>query len=222
MARTVQALLTAALAIAIPTAAQAQDVGPGPRDPALEGAAMEMAGVRAMGAVLLTSVPDHSRVLVDEKKTCYTPCRIALPPGRYKVTFVHKEMTEVQADMTVTGGEQMQLHAMLGRETPWELVLPLYFVGSIFAAGGISSIAVQGEDDTPADQRRFHRNIGIASVALGLPFLALATYLLATGSPGEVRSSVAPVEPAVTVTPTVEPAPGGAPPAVGASVSGTF
>jgi hypothetical protein len=240
MARTAQALLLAALALAVPAAARAQDAGPGdagpeepdagataqprpgPRDPALEAAAMEMAGARSMGAALLTSVPDHARVLVDEKKTCYTPCRIALPPGTYKVTFVHKEMTEVESEMAVTVGEQVQLHATLGRETPWKLVLPLYFVGGIFEAGGISSIVVQGGADTPADQRRFHRNLGIASIALGLPFLALATYLLATGRPGEVSSSVAPVESAVTVTPAVEPARDGAAPAVGASVSGTF
>ncbi|MDD5305806.1 MAG: PEGA domain-containing protein [Deltaproteobacteria bacterium] len=241
MTRTAKALFIACFTLVVAaTAARADDGGPadagprepdagataqprsGPRDPALEAAAMEMAGVRAMGAALLTSVPDHSRVLIDEKKTCYTPCRIALPPGTYKVMFVHDEMAEMQAEMTITSGEQVQLHATLGRETPWKLVLPLTFVGGIFTAGGISSIVVQGGADTPADQRRFHRNIGIASIALGLPFLALATYLLATGRPGEVRSSMAPVEPTVTVTPTVEPSPGGAAPAAGASVSGTF
>jgi len=85
---------------------------------------------------------------------------------------------------------------VLGKAAAWQLIVPLYFVGSIFTAGGISALVANpdsgpqdvGENETPADARRFNRNLGIASLVVGIPVLGLATYLLATGRPGEATA----------------------------------
>jgi hypothetical protein len=108
------------------------------------------------------------------------------------------------------------------------LIIPAYFVGAIFAAGGISSLVVHGDtdpkpigessDQLPADERRFHRNLGIASLALGVPIFVLATYLLLKGRPGEVRTSVAPGSSTISLAPIADPDSE----TIGMSISGRF
>ena len=172
--------------------------------------ALEMAGFRGMAAVLLTSDPVGSKAVIDRKRTCPTPCRLTLPPGKYQVVFSHREREDAVIEVDVTSEEQVQVHAVLGRRTMWKLIVPAYFVGSIFTAGGVSSILVHGGDEPQngdeteltADERRFHRNLGIASVSVGIPVLIMATYLLLTGRPGEVQMSVAPGTPAAAASPS--------------------
>lgn len=212
------------------TAAAAQDAGPaqdetppaggvpGPvdttgRDLELEARAMELSGFRAQPVVVFTSDPPGARVTVGQETGCITPCRLSLPPGRYRFSFAHEELEPIETLAEVTTQEQLQVHGQLGQETPWDFILPTYLVGGIFAAGGISALLLYGsktgpldagQSDVPADERRFHRNLGIASLAVGVPLIGLATYLAATGRPGEVRTSVAPQSAELTLAPTVD------------------
>jgi hypothetical protein len=191
---------------------------PGPvdtsgRDLALEAHALELAGFRALAVVVITSEPPGAAVTVGEQTSCVTPCRLSLPPGRYRISFAHEDLETIGTLAEVTIHEQLQVHAELGRQTPWDFILPTYVVGGIFTAGGVSALLLYGsktgpldvgQSDVPADERRFHRNLGIASLAIGVPLLGLASYLLATGRPGEVRTSVAPLSPELALGPTID------------------
>jgi hypothetical protein len=193
-----------------------------------EAKALEMAGFRSLATLLLTSDPSGSLVIIGKDKTCLTPCRMSLPPGNYKVTFTHREMKQISVETEVTSVEQIQVHAILGQGTPWKLIVPAYFVGAIFAAGGISSLVVHSDtgpqpldtnqDHLSADERRFHRNLGIASLVVGAPILGLATYLLLTGRPGEVRTSMAPGSSDLNLAPIVSMEKD----TIGMSVAGSF
>jgi hypothetical protein len=198
------------------------------RDMALEARALELAGFRALAVVVITSEPDGADVTVGGETSCVTPCRLSLPPGRYRFWFSHEKLEPVEVTADVTTAEQLQVHAELGQETPWGFILPTYLVGGIFTAGGISALALYGhrtdprdvgESDVPADQRRFTRNLGIASLSVGVPLIFMATYLLITGGkPGEARTSVAPQTPELALGPTLDPH--GRP--FGAGIVGTF
>jgi hypothetical protein len=105
--------------------------------------------------------------------------------------------TAARAD-EVEGSAEDRLDA----EKPWGFIVPTYLVGGIFTAGGISALLLYGgetgpldvgQSDVPADERRFHRNLGIVSLAVGVPLIGLATYLaIAGGRPVEERAAAAP------------------------------
>lgn len=191
---------------------------PGPVDTTgrnleLEARALELSGFRAQPVVVITSDPPGAWVTVGQETGCTTPCRLSLPPGRYRFSFAHEELESVETLAEVTTQEQLQVHGQLGQETPWDFILPTYLVGAIFTAGGVSALLLYGsktgplevgQSDVPADERRFHRNLGIASLAVGVPLIGLATYLAATGRPGEVRTSVAPRSADLALAPTVD------------------
>jgi hypothetical protein len=196
------------------------------RDLSAEAAALEIAGFRNLGVVHITSEPPGAEVTLSADNRCYTPCRLTLPPGQYRLVFQHPEGTAVETVAEVTTEESLRVHGVLGSRTPPEIIVPLYFVGAIFAAGGISSL-VLNRDDGPrpvdesegdADSRRFHRNLGAASVAVGLPLLVLATYLLAAGRPGKVTSSTGPAGRELGLVPVLDESGGVA----GAGLAGTF
>ncbi|MCP4600010.1 MAG: PEGA domain-containing protein [Proteobacteria bacterium] len=189
--------------------AQGEQSAQDERSQEVEARALEMAGFRNLAVLLITSDPVGSQVLIDGREACFTPCKMNLPPGKHAITFRHREREEITQETDVTSGEQIQVHVVLGRKTSWKLILPTYIVGAVFTAGGISSILVHGNADIgsadlPADERRFHRNLGIASLAIGLPLLGLATYLVFAGRPGEVRTSVAPSIPEIGLTPLAD------------------
>jgi len=180
---------------------------PGPvntagRDLELEAQALELAGFRSQPVVVITSEPSGAEVSVGEGNSCVTPCRLSLPPGRYRFAFTHPEHDPIETLAEVSTQEQLQVHGRLGEETPWGFVLPTYLVGGIFTAGGISALLLYGskagpldagQSEVPPDERRFHRNLGIVSLMVGVPLIGVATYLaIAGGRPGEVRTSVAP------------------------------
>ncbi|MBW2276543.1 MAG: PEGA domain-containing protein [Deltaproteobacteria bacterium] len=164
--------------------------------------------------VVITSDPPGVQVTVGRGTSCVTPCSLSLPPGRYRFAFQHEELEPIEAVAEVTTREQLQVHGRLGEETPWGFILPAYLVGGIFSAGGISALLLYGgetgpldagQSDVPADERRFHRNLGIVSLAVGVPLLGLATYLaISGGRPGEVRASVAPRTTELSVGPTLD------------------
>lgn len=180
---------------------------PGPvdttgRDLEQEAQALEISGFRAQPLVRITSDPPGARVTAGPNTSCVTPCRLSLPPGRYRFAFEHPEREPAEALAVVSTQEQLQVHGELGEATPWGFILPTYLVGGIFTAGGVSALLLYGgkagpqdvgDSEVPANERRFHRNLGIVSLAVGVPLLGLATYLaFAGGRPGEVRTSVAP------------------------------
>jgi len=176
--------------------------------------AQEAAGPAARSTVKITSDPTGARVSIEGGAHCVTPCRLSLPPGRYRLVFEHEELEPLETVAEVSSREQLSVHGRLGEETPWGFILPAYLVGGIFTAGGISALLLYGgqtgpldagQSDVPADERRFHRNLGIVSLAVGVPLLGLATYLaIAGGRPGEVRSSAAPHSTELTVGPTLD------------------
>ena len=164
---------------------------------------------RELSSILVTSDPVGSAVHLDGEKKCNTPCRLELPPGSYQLKIIHRKREDEVVSTRVTAGEQAQVHVVLGEKTPWKLIIPTYFVGAIFTAGGISSILVHGRaglgsSDLLADEHRFHRNLGIASVAIGLPLLTLATYLIFAGKKSHVRTSVAPFDTAFNIAPMTD------------------
>ncbi|MCP4678214.1 MAG: PEGA domain-containing protein [Deltaproteobacteria bacterium] len=178
----------------LPVVGMAKGEPPPQGSPATDAKALEIDGLRDITSVLITSDPVGARVLVDDVDTCNTPCRLSLSPGMHKVTFRHPKREEVSVERLVTSSEQIQIHGVLGKRTSWKVILPTYFVGAIFTGAGLSSILMHGKadlgsTDLPTDERRFHRNLGIASVAIGLPLLGMATYLALSGKPGEVRTS---------------------------------
>jgi len=182
------------------------------RDLPLEAMALEMAGVRHLAVLAVTSEPAGAEVTLEDGTRCTTPCRLTLPPGRYLLVLEHQDRTSMEAMADVSTDESVRVHATLGRRTPPEIIVPLYFVGAIFAAGGISSMALNwsvdprpiDESDGDADSRRFHRNLGAASVAVGVPLLVLATYLLAAGRPGRVAVSVGPGSSELSIAPVLD------------------
>ncbi|MDJ0765152.1 MAG: PEGA domain-containing protein [Myxococcota bacterium] len=183
----------------------------GQRDLPLEARALEMAGVKGLGILLVTSDPVGSDVYIDGNKTCFTPCRRTIPPGKYRLVFKHPKRETSVVETEVTTSEQIQVHVILGEKAPWKLILPTYFVGAIFTLGGLSSIIVHenpnlGSSDVPADEHRFHRNLGIASLAIGIPLLAFATYLSFVGRPGQVRTSIAPGDTDIHLIPLTDQA----------------
>lgn len=196
------------------------------RDLALEAAALELSGFRNLAVVLVTSEPPGAEVTLDDGSRCYTPCRLTLSPGRYRLAFEHPDGAPMEVLADVATQEVVRVHSVLGRRTPPQIIVPLYFVGAIFSAGGISSLVLNRNDgprridesEGDADSRRFHRNLGAASVAVGVPLLVLATYLLAAGRPGSVSVSTGPAGSEFGVAPTVD-GDGGI---VGAGVTGSF
>lgn len=168
-------------------------------DPSPEAKALELAGYRPLATLVISSNPIGAEVRVGEH-LCHTPCRLSLTPGHAVVRVDHPDREPEELALDLHGAEQLRLHARLGRPAPHEIIVPLYFVGAIFTAGGISSVALNADVDPrpvggssgDAESRRFHRNLGIASIAVGVPLLGLATYLLATGRPGEVSASTGP------------------------------
>jgi hypothetical protein len=196
------------------------------RDPAPEAAAPEFAGLRDLAVVHVTSEPSGTEVTLGDGSRCLTPCRLTLPPGRYHLAFAQPESDPVEVDAEVAAREVVRVHVVLGRRTPPEIIVPLYFVGAIFSAGGISSL-VLNRDEGPeridesagdADSRRFHRNLGAASLVVGVPLLVLATYLLAAGRPGSVSVSAGPAGPEFGIGPAID----GDGEVVGAGVTGSF
>jgi hypothetical protein len=184
------------------------------RDLEQEAQAMELAGFRAQPVVVITSDPPGATVSVGPDTSCVTPCRLSLPPGRYRFAFEHGESEPIEALAEVSTREQLRVHGRLGEETPWGFILPTYLVGGIFTAGGISALLLYGgeagpvdagQSEVPADERRFHRNLGIVSLSVGVPLLGLATYLVISGGrSGEVRTSVAPRSPGLSLGPALD------------------
>ncbi len=182
------------------------------RDLAQEAAALELAGFRNLAVVHITSEPPGAEVALGAENRCFTPCRLTLPPGQYHLVFEHPDRDPVEVVADVATHESVRVHGVLGSRTPPEIIVPLYFVGAIFSAGGISSL-ILNRDDGPrsleesegdADSRRFHRNLGAVSVAVGVPLLVLATYLLAAGRPGSVSVSAGPAGPGLGIVPAVD------------------
>lgn len=196
------------------------------RDLPREAMALELAGVRNLGVLIITSEPVGAEVTLPDGSGCVTPCRQVLPPGRYRLVFEHEGGAPMEVEADVTTQESVRVHVTLGRRTPHEIIVPLYFVGSIFTAGGISSMVLNrdagprpiDESEGDADSRRFHRNLGAASVAVGVPLLVLATYLLAAGRPGKVSVSAGPARPGIGLAPMS----GEFGELVGARVTGSF
>ncbi len=213
MAFPYQRFICAAATLLLPALAVAEQSDPSPpealHEPAQEAQALEMSDVSGLAMINITSDPAGSQVSVDGKPACQTPCRLSLLPGKHTLTFRHRKREELETDIAVASGELSQFHGVLGEDKPWTLILPTYFVGVIFAAGGISSILVHGSaglgsTELPADERRFHRNLGIASVAIGLPLLGLATFLAFKGKPGEMQVSAVPRTPVLSLAPLTD------------------
>ncbi|MFO8073229.1 MAG: PEGA domain-containing protein [Polyangia bacterium] len=200
----ISALVLAALLPLVSFEARAQDARTAAAksakaDPSLDARALELAGFRSLATLAISSTPIGAEVRIGEH-LCYTPCRLSLPPGHAAVRIDHPDREPEELDVELHGAEQLRVHARLGRPAPHEIIVPLYFVGTVFTAGGISSVALNADVDPrpvggssgDAESRLFHRNLGIASIAVGVPLLGLATYLLATGRPGEVFTSTGP------------------------------
>ena len=224
-------------AAAPPEEAPPEEAPPEEAPPAAR-AVPEVAAARAaFGTLALSSDPIGAEVRLDGGPGCTTPCRLTVPPGPHALVFAHPDRTEIEATAVASTDETVRVHVVLGRETPHQVVAPLYFVATIFTAGGISSVVLNHDtrpkeidaSDGDADSRRFHRNLGIASVAVGVPLIGLATWLAARGAPGEVAVSAGPAGdgapretsddgPKLGLAPTVDAA--GA--VAGASLTGTF
>ena len=171
--------------------------------------ALEPADFQSVAVVVATSNPRRARVRASNGDTCYTPCRLRLTKGTYTLKFEHTTREPKDVQISIVSEEQVQVHAVLGSPAPWKIIVPAYFVGTIFTAGGISAIAIHSPSQKNSrglspDEHRYNRNLGIASVAIGLPLLGLATYFALSGTPGEARTSVAPKSAAFELAPLTD------------------
>jgi len=157
--------------------------------------AMEIAGIRATSPVRFTSDPSGAQVLVNNQAACQTPCLINLPPGRYTFQLKLKDYKDVEMNNLVVSSEELSLYAKLGDKVPYEIAFPLIGVGAIFIAGGVYGM-VKGysNQDLPPEDRVWNRNLGWASLAIGVPMVAVAMWLFFSGTESKIIKSMSPTD----------------------------